>query len=216
MTKDTFNLFLQKGVAAIFGPNSPSSAVHVHSILDAKDMPHIEVRPHSTTAVKALNIHPDQRAIRKVFVDLVKTFDWKGFTIVYESGLWLPDVAELLKYYDSKGYTITAKQLDLKLPLMDFRSVLRNVKLSGETNIVIDCSIEILPEVLKQAQQVGLMSDDHHLIVTCLDFHTLDLDAYKYGGTRITGIRIINPENPHVKDAMQFLEVETGGEIPEG
>lgn len=127
-------------------------------------------------------------------------------------------MAELLKYYDAKGYTITSKQLDLKLPLLDFRSVLRNVKLSGDKNIVIDCSIEILPEVLKQAQQVGLMSDEHHLIITCLDFHTLDLDPYRHGGTRITGLRLINPEDPKVKDISSFIAAKhenAGIELPD-
>ena len=46
--------------------------------------------------------------------------------------------------------------------------MLREVKLSGEENFIIDCSVEILPEVLKQALQVGLMYHKFHLIITSL------------------------------------------------
>lgn len=128
-------------------------------------------------------------------------------------------MTELLKLYDSKGYTVTVRQLDLKLPSYNFRQVLRRVKLSGDRNIIIDCSIDILPEVLKQAQQVGLMSDEHHIIITSLDFHTLDLEPYKYGGTNITGIRLVNPENMILKDVVDFIEQsykDAESEVPDG
>lgn len=49
-------------------------------------MPHIEVRPDSNTMLKSLNIHPDPSAIRNAVLDLIKILDWKGFTIIYESG----------------------------------------------------------------------------------------------------------------------------------
>lgn len=62
---------------------------------------------------------------------------------------WLPQVAELLKLYDFKGYTVTLRRFDLGLN-GNYRSVLRRVKLSDDFNIVIDCSVEVLPEVLKQ------------------------------------------------------------------
>lgn len=133
-------------------------------------------------------------------------------------GPWLPHLAELLKVYDSKGFTITIKQLDLKLPSNNFRQVLRNVKLSEAKNIIIDCSVELLPEVLKQAQQVGLMSDQHHIIISCLDFHTLDLELYQYGGTNITGLRLIDPEHPRTQSIIGFFEqkhIDLGYEFPE-
>lgn len=46
--------------------------------------------------------------------------------------------------------------------------MLLEVKQSGEENIVIDCSYEILEEVLKQSQQVGILSDQHRVIVSNL------------------------------------------------
>lgn len=45
---------------------------------------------------------------------------------------------------------------------------MREIKDADIENILIDCSIELLEEVLKQAQQVGIMSEKNRIIVTNL------------------------------------------------
>lgn len=45
------------------------------------------------------------------------------------------------------------------------RPVLRDVKKSVEQNVILDCDIKILLEVLTQAQQVGLVADKYNFIV---------------------------------------------------
>lgn len=106
--------------------------------------------------------------------------------------------------YDPKGHTITVRQLDLGLPNNNYRSVLRRVKLAQDIHIVLDCSAKILPEVLKQAQQVGLMTDYHQFIITNLDLHTLDLEPYQYSSTNITGIRLYDPEDLRVQQITEY------------
>lgn len=66
---------------------------------------------------------------------------------------WLPRVAELLKLYDPKAYTVTVRRINVGLHSTNYRPVLRRVKLSSDIHIVIDCSIETLPEVLKQVSK---------------------------------------------------------------
>lgn len=63
---------------------------------------------------------------------------------------WLSRVSELLKINDPKGYTVTIRKINLGLPNDNYRPVLRRVKLSSDIRIVLECSIEALPEVLKQ------------------------------------------------------------------
>lgn len=48
------------------------------------------------------------------------------------------------------------------------RKVMKEIKDAEFENIIIDCSIDILEEVLKQAQQVGIMSEKNKIIVTSL------------------------------------------------
>ncbi|XP_055710642.1 glutamate receptor ionotropic, kainate 2-like isoform X2 [Phlebotomus papatasi] len=196
---------IRTGIAGIIGPQSPHSSVHVHSICDAKEMPHIQARwdPIASTPF-ALNIHPDPQTLARVFVDLVRAWEWKEFTILYENAAHLPRLSDLLKMYDPKGHTITVRQLDLGLPNNNYRSVLRRVKLAQDIHIVLDCSAKILPEVLKQAQQVGLMTDYHQFIITNLDLHTLDLEPYQYSSTNITGIRLYDPEDLRVQQITEY------------
>jgi len=40
--------------------------------------------------------------------------------------------------------------------------------MSGYRNIIIDCSYDILASVLKQAQQVGIMSERYKVIIASL------------------------------------------------
>ncbi|XP_062537416.1 glutamate receptor ionotropic, kainate 2 isoform X3 [Armigeres subalbatus] len=195
---------LKSGVAAIFGPSSPKSAVHVNSICDVKEMPHIETRWDAHTRLPTINIHPHPTILGRVFLDLVVAFEWKDFTIIYESGPWLPGLSELLKMYDPKGYTVTVRQLDLKLN-GNFRPVLRRVKMSEDNHIILACSIDSMPEVLKQAQQVGLLTDYHQIIITSLDLHTIELEPYQYSGTNITGVRMVDPEEEKIHQVTEFL-----------
>jgi Receptor family ligand binding region. len=50
----------------------------------------------------------------------------------------------------------------------DFRPLLKQIKNSAESHIVLDCSTERIYEVLKQAQQIGMMSDYHSYLITSL------------------------------------------------
>lgn len=51
---------------------------------------------------------------------------------------------------------------------MGFRTVLKGIKKSLEGHIVLDCDVELIPTVLKQAKEVNLLDDYHHFIITTL------------------------------------------------
>lgn len=49
-----------------------------------------------------------------------------------------------------------------------FRPLLKQIKNSAESHIVLDCTTERIYDVLKQAQQIGMMSDYHSYLITSL------------------------------------------------
>ena len=110
----------------------------------------------------------------------------------------------VLKNYD-EGHTVTIRQLDITAN-KNYRPQLRRVKQSQDKNIVLCCSIEELPEILKQAQQIGLMTDEHQFIITTLDMHTIDLEPFQYSGTNITGFRIVSPNDVMVKQVTDSFK----------
>lgn len=111
---------------------------------------------------------------------------------------------ELLKKYDHNGFTVTVRQLDIT-DNENYRPQLRRVKHSEDMNIIISCSIDALPEILKQAQQVGLLTEQHQFIITSLDMHTIDLEPFQHSGANITGVRLIVPEDPLVVQVTEFF-----------
>ena len=90
----------------------------------------------------------------------------------------------------------------------DFRRILREVKKSGEIHIVLDCEVEQVITVLREAKAVGMMTAYHNYLITNLDLHLADLEQFKYSGTNITAFRLVDPFRPKV-------QVSPGGGQPQ-
>ena len=73
------------------------------------------------------------------------------------------------------------------------RALFKDIQQMDEKYFVLDCSADNIATVLKQAQQVGLITSSYSFFITSLDLHTIDLEDYKYGGTNITGLRMVDP-----------------------
>ena len=79
------------------------------------------------------------------------------------------------------------------------RRILREVKQSGEIYIVLDCHVENVVGVLMEAQAVGMMTAYHNYLITNLDLHLVDMEEFKYGGTNITSLRLVDPYRNNVQ-----------------
>ncbi|KAF4521436.1 hypothetical protein B566_EDAN010593 [Ephemera danica] len=193
---------LRSGVAAIFGPQSPQTASHVQSICDTMEIPHLETRWDFRLRRESclVNLYPHPRALSKAYVDLVRAWGWKSFTIIYENNEGLVRLQELLKAHGPSEFPIAVRQLG-EGP--DYRPLLKQIKNSAESHIVLDCTTERIYDVMKQAQQIGMMSDYHSYLITSLDLHIVDLDEFKYGGTNITAFRLVDPERAEVQKVMR-------------
>ncbi|KAJ9588777.1 hypothetical protein L9F63_017936 [Diploptera punctata] len=210
---------LQLGVAGIFGPHAGTTSSQVQSICDTMDIPHIETSWDTNQQRQdfLVNLHPHPSTLAKLYAELVTAWGWQKFTILYEDKSGLVRLNNLIRMYEKYGlndkkneHTITIRQLD---PLQNHRQILREIKRSGDNNIVLDCSVEFLPEVLKQAQQVGLMTSEQNFIITSMDLHTIDIEPYQYGGTNVTGFRMVDPDSEVVQMAVrrwQDLEMKRG------
>ena len=203
---------LQKGVMAIFGPTKGTSLTYIQSVCDTKEVPHLETKwnLYLGPGSSHLNIYPNPTVLEKAYEDLVQAWKWKSFAILYENNEGLLRIGGLLKKYDLKGHTVTVHQL-IKHDESGYRHVLNQVKTSKETYFILDCSIENLNEILTQIQQVGLMSHYHNFIITNLDLHTIDLRPFQWGGSNITGVRLISVTNERAIDVTNsFLTHYTG------
>ncbi|KAL1438641.1 hypothetical protein MTO96_047889 [Rhipicephalus appendiculatus] len=100
---------------------------------------------------------------------------WKSFTLVYEDSLTLLRLREVLRLSLTGDVTFRLRQC---APGEELRKVFREVGRRGESNILLDAPTHRIREYLKQAQDVGMLTEYHNYITTSLDLHTLDLRSF--------------------------------------
>jgi len=115
--------------------------------------------------------------------------------------------------YGIKGPVIKVMRYDLNLN-GNYKSVLRRIRKSEDSRIVVVGSTTGVAELLRQAQQVGIMNEDYTYIIGNLNLHTFDLEEYKYSEANITGIRMFSPDQEEVRDLMEKLHQELGESEP--
>lgn len=93
----------------------------------------------------------------------------------------------MLSYLNVKNQDMTIQQLQDD-GSGDYRQFLKRIKGSGGTHFILDFPSEVLEDYMKQAQQVGLITEKFHYIITDLDMHTIDLGPYQHAGSNITGV----------------------------
>lgn len=80
---------MNKGIMGLLhGPLSSNAATHVQNICDAKEMPLIETRYDPSTQQPVINLYPHPSMLAQLYSDLVNSFGWDSFTIIYESTAW--------------------------------------------------------------------------------------------------------------------------------
>lgn len=167
------------------------------NICDAKEVPYINTFLDEDAASKStvLNIHPHLESLTQLLLDYMEASGWKAANILYESPLWLRRIARILENNNRMKNRIDIYNLDYTKN-NEFRPTLQEVRDSSITNIILDCSTESLPIILRQSMEVGLMTKHHRWIITNLDAHAADLEPYRYSGVNITVFRILNRNHP--------------------
>ncbi|RXG61714.1 Glutamate receptor ionotropic, kainate 2 [Armadillidium vulgare] len=172
------------------------------------EVPHVETRWDYRLRRDdySVNLYPHPSSLSKAYLDMVRLFHWKSVCILYEDNEGLVRLQEILKTPSPTEFKKTIKQLPRG---HDYRPVLRSAKTEGEMNIILDCSTDKVGQILKQAQQIGMMTPYNNYIITSLDLHLVDLEDFKYGGSNITALRLIDPTNRNVKYIMENIRAGT-------
>ena len=204
---------LKMGVVGILGPLNGAASQHVIAICDSLEVPHIEIKPELMLKRfdLAINLYPSYNVLARAYIDLIQAWNWTSFAIVYESSeamIRLQDIFKELSGANTKKWTIKLFQLQAN---STFRDLFWSVKKSGENNILLDVNQENLYDCLKQAQQVGLMTEKQNYLITSLDLPTIDLDDFRYGRTKITGLQLVNRKSEALKNIIE--ELNSSGQL---
>lgn len=204
--RKTCNL-LKSGVMAILGPLTGAASQHVQAICDSLEVPHIEIKPNLVLRRfdLAINLYPSYDVLARAYIDLIQAWNWTSFAVVYDSSeamIRLQDIFKELRSVYTKKWSIKLFQLQAN---SSFRDLFWNVKNSGENNIVLDVSRDHMFDCLKQAQQVGLMTEKQSYLITSLDLPTIDLEDFRYGRTKITGLQLIDRKSKALERVLADL-----------
>ncbi|KAL9926545.1 glutamate receptor IIC [Glossina fuscipes fuscipes] len=171
------------GVEAIFGPSSQAESDIVAVICNNTGIPHIlfdygieENYSHKYKHQMTLNVFPSPSILSKAYADIVNSFGWKKFTIVYDAEdvhayTKLQDLFQLHSLHSDIVRIRKFKRNE------DYRILWKSIK--GERRIVLDCNPNILLDLLKAAVPFDLTGQFNHLFLTNLDTHSSEIKSFR-------------------------------------
>lgn len=142
--------------------------MQVQSICENFEVPHIEARLVSDLGPRtdlSINLYPHLSILAKVFMSLLDSWEWTEFVVIYEESSNIVHFTDYFSKINDKSWTVRIFQL---LPDRPYRDILWQVKATGIVNIVWDIRTEHIVEVMRQAQQVGIMTEQHFYLMTCM------------------------------------------------
>ncbi|KAF2367887.1 Receptor ligand binding region [Trinorchestia longiramus] len=206
---------LRTGVAAIFGGPWERSSVQV--ACDHLEVPLLQARWQHHRPPFVVNLYPKPETLAAAYRSVVRALGWREFAVVCDSDDGLVRVKEVIK---DSSLAVTLRELPGGL---DYRELLKEIKMSGVVHILLDVHRSKIHSILKQAQQIGLMTAYHHYFITSLDLYTVDLEDFRYGGTNITALRLIDLNNGALQQILRDWSTDLdnsgnifGGEIVAG
>lgn len=139
---------LNAGVAGIIGPTSEISTMHIRSVCDALEIPHLEVHYDIEARSDALtiNLHPRPEVLARAFSDLNRVLGWEDFAVVYDYNEEVLLFSGVLQQARDKGWNVQLYQLNHNKP---FRETFWQVQEDGKNNIVLDVKQHNLRQALR-------------------------------------------------------------------
>lgn len=153
---------VESGAVAIVGPKSIYISDVVASICNELNIPHLVSYHHTPEISKnpyhkfTRNIFPDTSLLSDALVDLVTNYDWRKFAIVYDSDESLIRLNGILQMFPIGQKAVTV----YKFPGINMiNRMLKAISKTFENRIVVDCSVENMNEIIKQAIDANMMTE---------------------------------------------------------
>ncbi|KAG8194654.1 hypothetical protein JTE90_003126 [Oedothorax gibbosus] len=211
---------LDKGLAAIFGPQQVLPSQHVQSICDDLEVPHIESRFEFRLDRDQLsiNLYPRPEVLSNAIVKLLDIWGWNNFYVVYEHDDAIVRLKSLFEEGEKRDWKIKLYQFrdedSFRDTFWEIKRSLKSLKKDPskkdeekvlDYRIVLDVSKKNLYHALKSAQQVGMMTENQKYLITSLDLHTIDLEDFQYSKTNISSLRLVQEESAEFQALLQDL-----------
>ncbi|XP_039967676.1 glutamate receptor ionotropic, kainate 2 isoform X2 [Bactrocera tryoni] len=178
---------IESGIHAIFGPFNAVLGVHIHSICDALDIPHIESRlSHKVANTEfSINLYPAKEYVNLAFEDIIRYLNWTKAGILYEKDFGVLQLRKFGHMYDIETH------LRLVNPTT-YTKILSELKDKEIHNLIIDTNAANISILLKGILQLQMNEYKYHYLFTSFDIETFDLEDFKNNFANITSFRLVD------------------------
>nr|XP_022293322.1 uncharacterized protein LOC111103957 [Crassostrea virginica] len=190
------------GTKVIFPPKTGNVTAYMMSVSQVLEIPLINVHDTIPSGLAdsqgvSVNLFPHYLAVSRAHRDLIKFWKWRTFTMMYEDNDGLVRLQEIYTLSTLSDVTVKLQQLDFTNP-KSLLNLFIGLKEAGEYRIVVDCHVTHIHLLLKKAMQVNALNEYFHFHFTSLDFSAVNLNPFMYTGANITGMRLVDLEDPKV------------------
>ncbi|XP_015781956.1 glutamate receptor ionotropic, kainate 2-like isoform X1 [Tetranychus urticae] len=195
------------GVISIFGPQDPLLGIHVQSLCDALDIPHMEARLQNLGEAGhskefSINLHPGSAAMSDSLRDLIIYLNWTKVAVLYEDDMSLIGLQELIKPPLPKNVQFVFRKTEPQI----FRETLLDIKNRNIYSLIVDTKPESLPYLLTAILQVQMNDYKYHYHFTTFDVEIYDLENFKYNFVNMTAYRLIDSSNTRIGTILEEIE----------
>nr|AZQ24985.1 ionotropic receptor [Aphidius gifuensis] len=190
------------GVQAVFGPSDSILGQHIHSICDALDIPHLEVRLDLDIEAKefSINLHPAQALLNAAYQDVMNFLNWTKVAIIYEDDYGFIKLRDLVR--SNQAIDVVLRQADPD----SYRQVLTDIKSKEICNLIVDTKPENMHHFLRMILQLQMNDYKYHYLFTTFDIETFDLEDFKYNFVNITAFRLVDADDVGVRGILRDME----------
>lgn len=154
-----------------------------------------------------INIHPPANKIITAIIDLIDFYKWDHITVLFQEATGLARIEDLVKlnlrkYYKNsagRSHSIHSKLRvqvrQLSRDTSEWIYLIKDVKLSGSSHIIVDIQKQYLNKFLELSEEVGLLTSYFHFMFTTLDLAYLEYSP----SANVTALQIFEPHNMQIR-----------------
>ncbi|CAG9861067.1 unnamed protein product [Phyllotreta striolata] len=196
------------GVMAVFGPKYTPATTILESICLEFEIPYISYswRPRAERDRGFfMNFFPETDLYANALGEIVRSFGWKSFAVIYEKDETLLKLKNILNFHQYNEKDKRNKIAFEKLgPGPDHSDLFRKIERSMQTNIILDCKTELIIPLLQQASEANLLNVYNNYFLLDLDALTLDYSDLNTTAN-ITTIRLFDDNDESFKESARRI-----------
>ncbi|KAI3380757.1 hypothetical protein SNEBB_005673 [Seison nebaliae] len=161
-----------------------------------------KISPLLPSITSSINFYPHYSILSNALLAIIKQFQWKDVTLIYDDASGLIRMADMLSKNSKLDIDIrllrstipSATQYDVEkfeqMKATEWHPLLKDLKKRVKSRFIIDCNLDNTFRFMQQALMMDMIDSYHHYIITNLDFTTLKWDGFSDKGSNITGFRL--------------------------